>query len=82
MLWCWTVHFDPYKKKMDKCHLWLLLLGLPLQFRTKEILVNLANHLGKYIFVNPSLLRASERSLARVLVEFEMFEGLLEEETI
>ena len=76
MLWRWTMHFDPYKKKLDNRCLWLMLLGLPLQFWTKKIRVNLANHFGKYIYVNPSLLRDGERTLARVLVEFEMFEGL------
>ena len=58
--------------------MWILFPGLPFQFQTKEILFDLANHLCKFIFVNSSLFRACERTIDRVLVEFEMLEGLLE----
>ena len=76
VLWCWLVHFDLYTKNLDKRHLWLLLPVLPLQFWTRDILVNLVNHVGKLIFINPSMLWEGERTLEKVLVEFKMGDGL------
>ena len=50
--------------------------GLPIQFWSKEILINLVNHLGKFIAIDKVGLRPGDKIMARVMVEFDITEGL------
>ena len=49
MLWRWWSRFDPYRSKVHKRHLWVLLLYLPLSLWTRESLRVIGNFLKRFI---------------------------------
>ena len=55
------VDFNPILQKVYKRHLWLLLSGLPIQFWSEEILINLGNHLGKFIVIDKDNMRSGDK---------------------
>jgi hypothetical protein len=75
----WHVAFNPLREPILKRHLWMLIPGLPLHLWSKEILVEIANKVGKYIYVDEDALFSLDRKMARVLVEFQVMGGLPEE---
>jgi len=57
-------------------YLWVSLCGLPIQFWHIDILVDLANMIGKYIYLDNAMLRSHDKRRALLLVEVELDVGL------
>ena len=51
---------------------------LPIQFWSKEILINLENHLVKFIAIDKVGLQLRDKIMVRVMVEFDITEGMSE----
>jgi hypothetical protein len=78
MLKRWRISFDSAQEYFQLRHFWVLLPGLPLNLWNKKALAAIGNALGRFIAMDESLLCASDRKLARVLVEVDIHSGLLE----
>jgi len=74
----WRKSFDPKKDYFQWHHLWVLLSGLPLQWRNEKALTEIANGLGHFLAVDEKALQARDKRLCKVLVEVEIHEGFLE----
>jgi len=75
----WHVAFNALRKPTLKRHLWMLIPWIHLHLRSKEILVEITNKVGKNIYVDEDALFSLDRKMDRVLVEFQVMGGLLEE---
>jgi len=75
----WSVGFNPAYEQHQVRHLWVSLWGLPVQFWYRNLLVRLANTIGKFLFMDDSMIRSHEKRRALILVEFQMGDGLPEE---
>jgi hypothetical protein len=78
MLKRWRVSFDPATEYFRLRHLWVLLPGLPLQYWTEKALAAIGNELGRFISLDDSHLKGSDRNMARILVEMDIHAGLPE----
>jgi hypothetical protein len=78
MLKRWRVSFDPSQDYFRHRHLWVLLPGLPLYLWNEKSLVAIGNSLGRFISVDPKSLVGPDKKMARILVELDLHEGLLE----
>jgi len=74
----WHVRFNPLTEKISKRHLWVTLRGFPYQLWTKDILTKVGNMLGKFIFLEESIIHSRDKRAAHILVEFDMEMGLPE----
>jgi hypothetical protein len=72
----WTHLFDPEKEHIRFRHLWVLLPGCPLVFWNLEAFKVIGNTLGKFMHVDPQLLSGQDRWVGRILVEFDLQQGL------
>jgi hypothetical protein len=75
MLKRWWISFDPASNYFRLRHLWVLLPGLPLQYWTDKALAAIGNELGRFICLDDSLLKGSDRKMARILVELDVQRG-------
>jgi hypothetical protein len=78
MLKHWRINFDPLQDYFRLRHLWVLLPGLPLHLWNQKALEAIANTLGHYICVDHLSLTTSVKKVARVMVEIDIHDGLLE----
>lgn len=78
----WHDSFDPAKERLLFRHLWVLLPGFPLHFWTLDVCVGIGNRLGRFLFVDESIFSSADKRVARILVEIDISQGLLEELTI
>jgi len=74
----WCISFDPSTKYFSFRHLWVLLLGLPLQMWNAKALEAIGNALGHFINIDEKSLHSSDKRMAKVLVEVDIHVGLLE----
>jgi hypothetical protein len=58
--------------------MWVLLPGLPLYLWNEKNLMAIGNSLGHYISVDSKTLVGPNKKLARILVQLDIHEGLLE----
>ena len=59
-------------------HLWVLLLGISFVFWNKDALVEIGNHIGRFLHFEESMLFAVDKHVGRILVEIDMLKGLHE----
>lgn len=52
----WYVGFNPLLKYIRKRHMWVVLKGFPIQLWTREVMIDVANLLGKFIYVDDALI--------------------------
>jgi hypothetical protein len=78
MLKRWRVSFDPTQDYFFLQHLRVLLHGLPLHLQNDKALMAIRNSLGRFINVDPKTFAGPDKKLARILVEIDIHEGLLE----
>jgi hypothetical protein len=50
----WTDEFDPLKEPMEIMRVWAILLGLPIDFWSREALEVISNKIGYFIGVEPN----------------------------
>jgi len=74
----WTPNFNPEHSRLRVRHLWVSLWGLPVQFWDRKLLVDLANQIGKFLFLDDGLFSSHDKRRALLLVEFDLDEGLPE----
>lgn len=80
LLKCWSPLFDPDREQIGAGPLWVRLPGLPLQYWLEDVFVRIGNMLGTYLDYDKSYIQSKNRTLARILVYLDTYEGL--EETI
>jgi hypothetical protein len=78
MLKQWRISFDPLQDYFRLRHFWVLLPGLPLHLWNQKALEAIGNSLDRFICVDLQVLTASEKKVARVMVEIDIHDGLLE----
>jgi hypothetical protein len=78
MLKKWRLAFNPETKYFSLRHLWVMLPGLPLYLWNEGALTAIGNNLGSFIMIDKKNLEASNRKVARVLVEMDVHLGLPE----
>jgi hypothetical protein len=78
MLKRWRISFDPTQDYFRHRHFWVLLPGLPLHFWNLKALESIDNALGRFICVEPQSLKSSNKKMAKVMVELDIHDGLLE----
>jgi len=78
MLKRWCVGFDPVTDYFQFRHIWVLLRGLPLQFWNVVTFRAIGNELGRFMFVENSVLKGGDRRMGKILVEMDVHNGLLE----
>jgi hypothetical protein len=78
MLKRWRVGFDPSQDYFRHRHLWVLLARLPLYLWNEKSLMAIGNTLGRFISLDSKLLTRPNKKMARLLVELDIHEGLLE----
>ena len=66
---------NPQTQKVNNNHLWILLPRLPIQLWSEEILMNLANHMGKFIHVNKEALYDGDKRMTKVMKKLNIEEG-------
>ena len=72
----WHTRFNPWKEKVTKRQLWVILLGLSLQCWSFEGFMLVSNAIGRFILVEEETLNAVDRRLPPVLVEIDSSECL------
>jgi hypothetical protein len=78
MLKRWRVSFEPSQDYFHHRHLWVLLPSLPLHLWNEKSLEAIGNTLGCFISVDKEAIVAPVKMVAKVLVELDIHEGLLE----
>jgi hypothetical protein len=58
--------------------LWVLLPGLPLHLWNEKALQAIGNSIGHFICVDSKTFTGPDKKMARILVEIDIHEGLLE----
>ena len=53
--------FDPSKEKIRNRHLWVLLLGLPLEFWNKPTFMEIGNELSRFLHVEKENLEGEDK---------------------
>jgi hypothetical protein len=76
MLKKWRLAFNPETKYFSLRHIWVMLPGLPLYLWNEGALTAIRNNLGSFIMVDKKNLEASNRKVAKVLVEMDVHLGL------
>ena len=74
----WHATFCPVKEHFVLCHMWVLLLGFPLQFWNVEAYVTIGNDLGQFLYVDQEKLHSKDKWIACILVNIDVNLGLLE----
>jgi hypothetical protein len=74
----WRVSFDPQQDYFRHRHTWVLLPSLPLHLSNTKALQAIGNSLGRFISVDSVALAAPVKRVAKVLVELDIHEGVLE----
>lgn len=72
----WHVNFDPLKESQGIRHLWMLIPGLPIELWSEELIMGLANAVGKFIRFDKHNRCGMDRRVAKVMVEMDMRPGL------
>lgn len=78
MLKRWHVGFDPVTKYFQFMHIWVLLPWLPIQFWNVEAFKSIGNELGRFMFLEDSIIKGGNRKLGKFLVEMDVHNGILE----
>jgi len=78
MLKRWRVSFDIAQDYFRMRHIWVLLPGLPLYLWNDKSLEAIENSLGRFISMGSKSLARMDKKVARILVEIDIHEGLLE----
>jgi hypothetical protein len=79
MLKKWHPGLNPEKEIVRFRHLWVLMPSCPLVFWILEAFKEIGNAIGKFVYIDPQLLTGSDRRVGRLLVEVDIFGGLMEE---
>ena len=69
----------PVTEPIRKRHLWLLMPGFPIQWWKREIIVMIANTVGRFLFLDDKTLVTGDKKMVAVLVELNVNIGLPEE---
>jgi len=72
------VSFDPSQDYFILFHLWVLLPGLPLHLWNKKSLQAIGKSICRFICVNSKTFIGPDKKMARILVEIEIHERLIE----
>ena len=72
----WHVHFDPLRERVKKCHLWVLLPGLPFPLWDRSLLEGIGNTIGRFVAMEEDLMNTYDKRMARILVEMDIMKGL------
>jgi hypothetical protein len=76
MLKHWRVAFDQATEHFQYFHIWVLLLGLPLQLWNEGALRAIGDALGKFISLDNKLLADFAWKVGQILVEMGIHYGL------
>jgi len=76
MLKRWTHFFNLEKEHLRFHDLWVLLPGCPLAIWNLEAFKAIGDTLGKFMHVDSKLLTVQDRRVGRLLVEFDLNQGL------
>jgi hypothetical protein len=71
--------FDIGSECMDVVPIWVRLPCLPLEFWTKDIFKLIGNTLGSFIDAYMSFLESDEYVVAQILIQINLWEGLVED---
>lgn len=63
-------------EQQNRRNMWVMLPGFPLELWSKEVFTNIANSLGRFVFLQEASLIEVEKIMARVLVQTDVLEGL------
>lgn len=74
----WYIGFNPLHERIRVCHLWVILRGYPIQLWSRHHFVRIGNLLGRFVFLENSMLFDADKRCARILVEFDTTAGLPE----
>ena len=75
----WHAHFDPLRERIKKRHLWVLLPSVPFPLWRCSLLEGIANTIGQFVAVEEDFMLTYDKRMAKILVEMDIFEGLLAE---
>ena len=78
MLKRWWLAFDPMIEHFQLHHMWVLLLGLPMNMWNEGSLRAIGDALGRFITLDYMTLENSARKVGRILVEVDIHGVLLE----
>jgi hypothetical protein len=78
MLKRWCLSFNPTTKYFSFRHIWVLLPSLPLQMWNLKALEAVGNAIGHFLKIDDADLLSLDKRMAKVLVEVDIHEGLLE----
>ena len=73
----WHLGFDPLTERVTIRHLWVLFPALPYPLWNKDILVALANMIGRFVALEKDFHLIFEKWMAKVLVEVDITKGLI-----
>ena len=66
------IDFNPWKEKLEKRNLWVLLPGFPLPCWNLVGFMAVAKDIGRFILIEEDFLIAIDRCLPRMLVEVDI----------
>ena len=69
-------HCITYKEQIIKRHLWVLMPALPFPLWSKDILIGIANTIGRFVALEKYFHTSFNKRTARVLVELDVSRGL------
>ena len=75
----WHLGFDPLTKRVTIRHLWVLFLALLYPLWNKDILIELANLIGRFVSLEKEFHLIYYKWMAKVLVEVDITKGLIPE---
>ena len=75
----WHTNFDLVKERVTKQHLWVIMHALPFPLWSKDILIGIANSIGRFVALEKDFHSSFDKRAARVLVELDVSHGLLPE---
>ena len=75
----WHSSFDPLTEKVTIRHLWVLLPALPFPLWNRDILIALANLLGRFVALEKDFHLIFDKRMAKFLVEVDISKGFIPE---
>ena len=79
---CWTFFFDARHEKLYTRTIWVLLRGLPLEIWNEQIFSLIGKDLGPFIRADISFQQSSVMTMAIILFNIDVTDGLTTEITI
>ena len=75
----WHSGFDPLTERVTIRHLWVLFPDLPYPLWSKDILIALANLIGRFVALEKDFHLIYDKRMAKVLIEVDITKGLIPE---